>query len=131
VVLDYNIGAGRSRQEVLRGRDFQLPLYCLAAEACAFSEETVEAGWWAYYLVRRPVGMVGRVRAQDKEEVCLQTMVDAAIEHMRRYARQIRDGHFPLPTVRCAAGYCPYKSICRYDAHRVARKAAASGGVPR
>jgi len=131
VVLDYKIGAGRSRQEVLRGRDFQLPLYCLAAEACAFSEETVEAGWWAYYRVRRPVGMVGRVRAQDKEEVCLQTMVDAAIEHMRRYARQIRDGHFPLPTVRCAAGYCPYKSICRYDAHRVARKAAASGGVPR
>ncbi len=128
VVIDYKTGAGKSRREVLHGRDFQLPLYCLAAAELAFDDTEVRPAWWGYQRVRRPIKLDGRAYAEDKnEQVSLETLMEVALDYMRQYAGQIRGGHFPLPVERCRATYCPFKAICRYDAQRVARRTAGEG----
>ncbi|MGD8238814.1 MAG: exodeoxyribonuclease V subunit gamma, partial [Armatimonadota bacterium] len=54
-VFDYKSGGAGSTSDILGGRDFQLPVYALAAELVLGDADETECCHWAYYRVRRPV----------------------------------------------------------------------------
>ncbi len=128
VVLDYKTGRGGKAGDILNGIDFQLPLYCLAARE-VFEGHTIEPLYWAYYCVRRKIKFAGKVPA-SRIKVSIEDALEAAARYVHAYAGAIRSGWFALQPKVCT-DYCAFKGICRYSAHRVARKEPApDAGAP-
>lgn len=120
VLLDYKRTGGESAAAVLRGVDFQLPLYYLAARELLFEGREAECAWWAYYRLRRPPKFVGSVYREPRREgqPALADVVRAAKDFMVEHARRIRAGSFPPMPQQCAS-YCDFGGVCRYSPYRM------------
>ncbi len=123
VLLDYKLGNGKSIRRVLEGTDFQLPLYCMAAERELFAGRGATCAWWAYYRVRRPVQWKNYARPTGDLDIA--TLVARATATILEYAAQIRSGQFPVIPRECTEG-CDFATICRTSRHRMERKLGAA-----
>jgi len=111
-VFDYKSSGYQRWQDILEGTDFQLPLYALAAQQIVLRDEQAQCAEWSYYKVRRPIEQNARVVAEGKKArmtECLQ----ATLEHLPRYAAQIRRGQFPAAPRGDVCSFCEYRHICR------------------
>lgn len=124
VLLDYKRGGGETPAAIVRGVDFQLPLYYLAARERLFEGREAECAWWAYYRVRRPPKLVGAVYLEPtrKGQPALADVVRAAQDFMVQHARSIRAGRFPpMPPQQCSP-FCDFGGVCRYSPYRMKAK---------
>ena len=123
VLLDYKCTGGETPAAILRGADFQLPLYYLAARERLFEGREAECAWWAYYRLRRPPKFDGPVYREPRRtgQPALPDVVRAALGFMVEHARRIRAGHFP-PTLQQCASYCDFNGVCRYSPYRMKAK---------
>jgi ATP-dependent helicase/nuclease subunit B len=111
-VFDYKSSGNQRWQEVIEGTDFQLPLYTLAAQQIVLRDEQAQCAEWSYYKVRRPIEQNARVIAEGKKAQMTECL-KATLEHLPRYAAQIRSGQFPAAPRGDVCDYCEYRHICR------------------
>jgi RecB family exonuclease len=116
IVLDYKRSDGPPRAAIEQGWDFQLPLYCLAAQHIPFGRPA-EPLKWAYYRVTRPVGWRNAVEAP-----AIPALLSRAEEHIVQHAAAIRSGMFPVQPQGDACRWCDFDCICRYSRTRTERK---------
>ncbi len=118
VVYDYKTGSAPAKARMLDGGDFQLPIYALAGQQIRPGSVCVD---WGYYCLRRPVKLANG--AKKKEPLAdIEECIDSATDWALYYAAMIRAGEFP-PGPRGQCGRCcSFRSICRWDEFRFARK---------
>jgi ATP-dependent helicase/nuclease subunit B len=107
VLIDYKTGSTPiSAREVLEGRNLQLPIYVLAAQA---HKHRVADAFFLHIHSAKTSGELSKV---DRHE-----WLNAAKEHINRYVMLARAGEFAVaPTQfengRCQA-HCEFASLCR------------------
>ena len=111
-VFDYKSSGNQRWQEVIEGTDFQLPLYTLAAQQIVLHDEKAQCVEWSYYKVRRPIEKNARVVAEGKKAQMAECL-KATLEHLPRYAAQIRSGQFPAAPRGDVCSFCEYRHVCR------------------
>jgi ATP-dependent helicase/DNAse subunit B len=119
IVLDYKLGDGPPKSAIEDGCDFQLPLYCMAAQMIEFAGSEAEPLMWAYYRVRRPVDWKGRANAGEIPE-----LLRRATELILQHVAAIRAGQFPVEPSGPQCRYCDFRPICRYSRARTEKKTA-------
>ena len=120
-VHDYKLGGSGGPQDILAGREFQLPMYALAARQVGLQDESAVVGGWSYYRTKRPPKLYGGPGTHDPE-----ALIAAACAAALQHAARIRAGDFaPAPT---DCRYCDFRAVCRWDEYRFARKRAGEGG---
>lgn len=121
-VYDYKLGdSGGGPKDILAGREFQLPMYALAARQVGLQDESAVVGGWGYYRTKRPPKLYGGPGTHDPE-----ALIAAACAAALQHAARIRAGDFaPAPT---DCRYCDFRAVCRWDEYRFARKRAGEGG---
>jgi len=118
-VLDYKLTGGPPASAVIAGRDFQLPIYAMAAKLLGPPGECVE---WFYYRSSRPPGRCGAPHRKATIEDCLARTRQFVVE----YAGRIRRGEFP-PSAQDCSPWCEYRAICRHDRWRTEKKTRGRG----
>jgi len=127
LVVDYKTGRLPTEKDVLAGRNLQMPLYAAAAEAMlggkcvggAFHKIGGGGGRFERFFagVR-----TARGKKRYKVDEGYEAKLEAAMETVGRFVRQMAQGRFDaLPTHDCP-GYCPLRQICRYSPVRAERK---------
>jgi len=107
VLIDYKTGSTPiSAREVIEGRNLQLPIYVLAAQALRHRVAD------AFFLHIHSAKTSGELSKVDRHE-----WLNAAKEHINRYVMPARAGEFAVaPTQfengRCQA-HCEFASLCR------------------
>ena len=122
-VFDYKSGSGPRASEILSGRDFQLPIYALAARLVLDDAPGLECREWAYYRVRRPVDLFGN--PSGKGELTIENCIEAAREFVVQYANRIRTGNFALPPDPGPCQFCAFCAVCRFERWRIENKRGA------
>lgn len=122
-VFDYKSGSGPRASEILSGRDFQLPIYALAAKLVLDDAPGLECREWAYYRVRRPVDLFGN--PSGKGELTIENCIEAAREFVVQYAKSIRTGNFALPPDPGPCQFCAFGAVCRFERWRIENKRGA------
>jgi len=89
-VFDYKTGGAPATAAIQQGRDFQLPLYCMAAQKLALPGERTP-GLWAYYRALRPVEWKSPAGPEKIAE-----LIPTARAFARLHADGIRSGQFTL-----------------------------------
>jgi ATP-dependent helicase/DNAse subunit B len=123
IVVDYKTGATKHDvKEMAAGRDFQMMLYLLAAQAMIADPALTVAGGLFWHIRNRKAS--GEVRADDEA-------VEAARAFAHQHVLAARQGRFPVqPTKmqgdRCAAR-CEFRALCRMKARRKQRYADERG----
>lgn len=120
IIFDYKSNRVPTRSEMEKGRDLQIPLYCLAAEAKFPTSESMGGGYYSLSKRERTTGLwrkswadetgvrIYRPIVDDEWQARLQMTVDFILQ----YAAGIRDGDFRLTRDDCRNG-CMYRSVCR------------------
>jgi len=125
LVVDYKTGALPTSADLAAGRNVQMPLYTVAAEAmldaaCAGGAfHSIRDGREAHFSeLEKPRG----------EERDFAERMDAARETIAAFVAGARAGRFDaLPAHHCSA-YCPYRQVCGYSEPRADRKRPTEGG---
>jgi len=121
-VYDYKLGSsGGGARDIQEGREFQLPIYALAARRMILQDESAMVGSWGYYRTRRPPELRCGPGKTGPESL-IAAACDFALEH----AASIRAGSFAPAPADCR--YCDFRAVCRWDEYRFARKGAGEGG---
>ena len=119
-VYDYKTGRPPAKARMTDGGDFQLPVYALAGRQIVDNPHAVCTDW-GYYSIRRPIALKNRPRKKDPV-ADIEEYIASASAWAVVYAALIRAGEFaPKSDGRCGS-WCPFKSICRWDEFRFARK---------
>lgn len=129
VIVDYKSNSGSIPvREMMRGRNFQMMLYLLAA---AYILETdpdpdrpsVVAGGLFWHINSRSAS--GTIERESEEG---RAAIQSASEHLSRYLRRARTGDFAVhpnkPGAACAH-YCDYSRLCRVAVINRAKREAA------
>ena len=111
IVIDYKTGGTRiGREELARGRNFQMMLYLLAAQDLVGGEAEVRAGVFWHIGGRTIVGAL-ELDDQGMEAVA------AGREHLARYLGLARRGDFATEATaledRKCVRYCEFSAMCR------------------
>ena len=131
LVLDYKTGRSTpSQNDIQSGHSLQLPIYILAVEELLSDQISVGAGG-GYYQVRDSqncgkkgyftdqtyTGILFEGRSGALPPEAFRDALNRTRDHVLRYARGIRTGHFPItghdPDQTCR--YCGHRHICRVD----------------
>ena len=76
---------------------------------------------WGYYCLRRPVSLANPARKKDPL-ADIEQCISSASAWALHYAAMIRAGEFPPgPRGQCGR-WCSFRSICRWEEFRFARK---------
>lgn len=123
LVVDYKSGSARiPKEETDRGRNFQMMLYLLAAQAVIEQDESDDET--SDHPKGRPHEVAGglfwRIGGESLGEMATAEDADiiaAGIDHVRRYLSLARSGDFAahanrLDSGKCAA-YCDFHQFCR------------------
>jgi len=119
-VYDYKSSEGPSSRRIEDGRDFQLPVYALAARDLVLGDPDAACACWGYYKVRRPIHMR---RSPNPEKIA--ELIATAIEFALAHAAAIRSADFTPRPQDCR--WCDFRGICRWDEYRFARKEGGEG----
>jgi ATP-dependent helicase/nuclease subunit B len=121
-VWDYKTGGSSQPRDILRGTDFQLPVYVLAARQNLFGDAS-ECERCGFYVVQRPVNQDSKVLAVPRSRgIGVNEVIEKTLEWLPKLAGQIRKGEFPVaPKDFRFCGTCDYRSICRVNRFRAAR----------
>ncbi len=119
-VYDYKSSDGPAPPRITEGLDFQLPAYALAVRDLIAQDPQARCEEWAYYKLRRPIDMSTRP-APDK----IQELIEQMQAHALKHAANIRGARFAPMPAKC--DYCDFRSLCRWDEWRFARKCAVGG----
>ncbi|MFQ5808324.1 MAG: PD-(D/E)XK nuclease family protein, partial [Armatimonadota bacterium] len=122
-VFDYKSGGAGRTSEILSGRDFQLPVYALAAELVLGDSDEIECCHWAYYRIRRPVDFLAKPSTRGRGTI--PGCIEATRSYVLQYARRIRMGHFALRPDPDGCTFCAFAGVCRFDRWRVENKQGA------
>ncbi len=121
-VYDYKLGgSGGGAAEIMRGTEFQLPIYAKAVRELVLQDPGAEVATWAYYRTKRPPGLSGKPRKGRAEE-----LIEIACANALAHAAAIRTGRFTPAPRECR--YCDFRGICRWDEQRFERKGVEPGG---
>jgi ATP-dependent helicase/DNAse subunit B len=125
VVYDYKHGSAPDLQDLREGRDFQLPLYALAAQQVLYRHQ--RRCWaWSYVRVGQPVDDALKGTAVGFAHV--QELLETAKAFADAHIAALRQGWFAWPS-KCLRGrWCPYRHICRFELRRARRRHRARGG---
>jgi len=132
LVVDYKTGRLPNVKDVLAGRNLQMPLYAAAAEALlgqkcvggAFHKIGAGSGRFERFFA---AVTTARGKSPYKVDEGYEAKLEAAMETVGRFVRQMADGRFDaLPTHDCP-GYCPLRQICQYSRVRAERKSPPPG----
>lgn len=133
LVVDYKTGRLPNVKDVLAGRNLQMPLYAAAAEAMlgqkcvggAFHKIGGGGGRFERFFA---AVTTARGKFPYKVDEGYAAKLEAAMETVGRFVRQMAEGRFDaLPTHDCP-GYCPLRQICQYSPVRAERKAPPACG---
>lgn len=138
LVTDYKTGATNDASCILRGLDYQLPIYILSLEHC-LGTSYLAAGA-AYYRLSRSVRESGRkgflgdsrfagsgdtaalLRTKEDKGLFPEPLFRAHLESVKTNALKIVDGiragrfhTTPVSPDDAACDYCPYRTACRMD----------------
>lgn len=130
VVYDYKSGKGPDLQSVYEGRDFQLPLYLLAAQAL-LGREAYPVGA-AFYSINQAAPAHGFWDEEFRERLGFsksrrkgifnksewQEFMGQVVAFLVEYRDALQKGCFILDPKECPA-YCNFRFICRYDRLRI------------
>jgi ATP-dependent helicase/DNAse subunit B len=114
IVVDYKTGSKRfPKEETARGRNFQMMVYLLAAQAVVAGDTAPDApsqvaGGLFWQIGGESLGVFTDADAE---------VIDAGREHLSRYLSRARSGDFAthanqLENGKCAA-YCDFHQFCR------------------
>jgi ATP-dependent helicase/nuclease subunit B len=111
IVIDYKTGGTRiGRDDLLKGRNFQMMLYLLAAQQVVGAQVDVQAGVF-WHIGGRTI--LGALELNDEGREALA----AGYEHLARYLGLARRGDFTTePAVledRKCVRYCEFSRLCR------------------
>ena len=122
-VWDYKTGRSYHPRDAIKGTDFQLPIYVLAAQQNLFGEEH-ECESCGFYVVQRPINRKARALADPGSRgTALEDVLAATSEWLPMLVEQIRRGRFPVaPRESRSCHYCDYRGICRVNRFRTMRK---------
>jgi len=123
MITDYKTGGYPTGVELSKGQALQLPLYVLAVEQFAKTQEEniLGAGYFSFKEGKRKAGAwqptmkeqlnwLNRSRAPE-----LATVLQTAKASITHCVKQIKAGAFPAkPAKKACPAYCPYADICRY-----------------
>ena len=107
------------------GMDFQLVLYALAAEHVAY-EGRRECVAWAYVPVGQAPDESLSGAAKGREQVG--KIIEQALAAAELYIGDMRAGRFEWPEECTRRRYCPYVTVCRFEAQRVRRRTLPGAG---
>jgi ATP-dependent helicase/DNAse subunit B len=114
IVVDYKSGSTKiAKSETEKGRNFQMMLYLLAAQALIEQDDAPD----------RPREVVGglfwRIGGESLGEMTVSDgdIIEAGIDHIRRYLERARSGDFAAHANRLDGGkcssYCEFHQFCR------------------
>jgi ATP-dependent helicase/nuclease subunit B len=116
VVIDYKTGSiPFKEQEMSAGRNFQMIVYLLAAEAMIWADTSPDApqevmGGLFWHI--RTGEISGKLLAENRYEV-----TESAFGHLNRYVEYMRRGDFAVQPGNASEGkcvkYCEYQHLCR------------------
>ena len=131
LVVDYKTGRLPNEKDVLAGRNLQMPLYAAAAEAmlgqkCVGGAFHKIGGGGRFERFFAAV-TTARGKKPYKVDAGYDAKLEAAMETVGRFVRQMAEGRFDaLPTHDCPS-YCPLRQICQYSPVRAERKSPPAG----
>jgi ATP-dependent helicase/nuclease subunit B len=136
VAYDYKLSKGARREDILSGRNLQIPIYLEALEQLFFPDQKLAGG--GYYTLRGGTERrnTGMYRADFSDYLGLQAKKSVYGEREWSQFRadvknriwdfldRMRAGRF---TVEPSEGYktcrwCDYAAVCRYEKYRIERK---------
>ncbi len=135
IVYDYKSGSGASTRQMREGLDLQIPLYMKALEGLFLGpdEEVIGGGYYSLKTFHRRNGLyredfrshtgIGRTASslsiEEWEEI-----VTGAEHYAWQYVEGMRRGDFRVqPKEDACCPRCLYKTVCRYEKHRIRAKA--------
>jgi ATP-dependent helicase/DNAse subunit B len=139
VAYDYKLSTGASMEDILAGRNLQLPIYLEALEQLFFPEKPVAGG--GFYILRagtdrRNKGMYRKDFKKDYLGIAARKSILSEAEwsefrlqvkeRIWNFLDRMREGGF---TVEPSKGketckFCDYVAVCRYERYRIDRKRA-------
>jgi RecB family exonuclease len=143
MVVDYKTGRLPTDADLAAGRNLQMPLY--AAAAAAILGQPCVGG--VFHHIGQTTGRFERffaavTAAKGREPYKVDDKYDekleAAMETIGRFVRQMAGGQFDaVPTHDCPS-YCPFRTVCQFSPSRAERKAppdasdspCGAGGTP-
>jgi len=125
-VWDYKTGRSSHPRNAIKGTDFQLPIYVLAAQQNLFGEEC-ECESCGFYVVQRPISQKARALAgPGRRGTALEDVLASTRDWLPKLVEQIRSGRFPVaPREAGVCQYCDYRGICRVNRFRAVREMEA------
>jgi len=121
-VYDYKLsGGGGGAADIMRGTEFQLPIYAKAVRELVLQDPRAEIATWAYYRTKRPHKLSGKPAQGRADE-----LIDIACANALAHAAAIRTGRFTPGPRKC--DFCDFRGICRWDEQRFERKGGEAGG---
>ena len=136
VAYDYKLSRGANREDILSGRNLQIPIYLEALEQLFFPEHPIAGG--GYYTLRggtsrRNTGMYKRdfndyLRLQAKNSIFSESewqqfraQVTARIWN---FIDRMRGGSFIVDPSQghTTCKFCDYSAMCRYEKYRIQAK---------
>ncbi|WP_058866462.1 PD-(D/E)XK nuclease family protein [Chloracidobacterium thermophilum] len=135
IIYDYKLSKGTSIAEMLKGRDVQIGIYLASIEKCFPSLKPVIGGGY-YSITKTPRCSDGLYRSDGEEllpkeqkhsflsEEEFRKTYESILDYVWKYKEQIEKGHFQVLPSRGLeeCRFCDFKSVCRYETHRIQRK---------
>jgi ATP-dependent helicase/nuclease subunit B len=136
IAYDYKLSRGASREDILSGRNLQIPIYVQALEQLFFPDCTIAGG--GYYTLRggsdrRNTGMY---KKEFNDYLCLNArtsiLPEAEWEQFRaqvtkriwNFIDRMRGGSFTVDPSqgKLTCRFCDYAAMCRYEKYRIQAK---------
>jgi ATP-dependent helicase/DNAse subunit B len=113
IIMDYKSGSSEIPiSEIARGRNFQMMIYLLAAQATLQDSADIAGGLFWHIASRKTSGTL----TSDDE------VIEAGKAHLRSYLTRGRAGNFASEANKIEEGkcsrYCDYSQLCRFNIMR-------------
>ncbi len=113
IIMDYKSGSSEIPiSEIARGRNFQMMIYLLAAQAALQDSADIAGGLFWHIASRKTSGTL----TSDDEAI------ESGKAHLRRYLTRGRAGNFASEPNKIEEGkcsrYCDYSQLCRFNIMR-------------
>jgi|GEM_PF-4364513 len=138
LVFDYKMTSQPpGREDMIEGRDLQVPIYIKAAREMLDDLRVLGGGYLSIngrtarsglYLYEAASGLQLNPEKYSVSEEEMSAALDTCRRTILRYWEQIRSGFFPVwPDDDKYCGWCEFSGACRYEPRRIKRKTAEKG----